>query len=174
MDFDSYYLLALRYLNVRFRSEKEIRDYLKKKILRQIPYSSRTGQAQDDKRKSDAEQMIDLIIYKLKQQKFLNDEEFAKMWVRSSTSYKPKGKYRISLELHQKGISQEIIDKVLVDPEVRLKSDVDLAVETLEKKKKRYEGMQRQELFTKAGQMLARKGFDLDTIKAAIDVVFGK
>lgn len=165
MDFDSYYLLALRYLNIRFRSEKEMRDYLKKKILRQ---------AQDDKRTTDAEQTIDFVIHKLKQQKFLNDEEFAKMWVRSSTSYKPKGKYRITLELRQKGVSQEIIDKILVDPEVRLKSELDLAVETLEKKKKKYSGMSRQELFTKAGQMLARKGFDLDTIKAAIDDVFGK
>lgn len=174
MDFDSYYLLALRYLNIRFRSEKEIRDYLKRKLSRHSGKQSASRIDSGQARMTDEEGLINLIIHKLKQQKFLNDEEFAKMWVRSSTSYKPKGKYRISLELHQKGISQEIIDKVLTDSEVRLKSDIDLAIETLEKKKKRYIGMARQELFAKAGQMLARKGFDLDTIKAAIDVVFGK
>lgn len=166
MDFDTYYLLILRYLTIRFRSEKEIRDYLKKKMAKPKSGASFTQEQID--------QSIDLIVHKLKQQRFINDEEFAKMWVRSSTSYKPKGKFRIQQELRLKGISQDIIDRVLNDSEVRLKSERELAIETLEKKKKRYKGMDRQELFQKAGQMLARKGYSLDTIKAAIDSVFGK
>lgn len=167
-EFDTYYLLALRYLNIRFRSEKEIRDYLRKKILKRV---------QDDAVTIEAEQLIDLIVHKLKQQKFLNDEEFAKMWIRSRTEFKPKGWRLIKLELKQKGISDEIIK----NQELRIKNEgeekrdeLSLAKEILEKKRKKFEPMERQERFTKAGSLLARRGFDLDVIKKAIEEVFEK
>ena len=54
------------------------------------------------------------------------------------------------------------------------RDDKELAIRLLEKNKRKYEGMGRQERFNKAGSMLARRGFDLDSIKRAIDVVFGK
>lgn len=159
MDFDSLYLRTLHYLEYRPRSEKEIRDYLTKK-LSQLSHADLS--------------VIDLIIHKLKQQKFLDDREFARMWVRSRTSYKPKGEYVIRLELKQKGIKEDIIDEVLENPEIRVDSDLDLAIQLLEKKKKKYQDMQYQERFQKAGSMLARRGYDLDTIRKAIDRVFGK
>jgi regulatory protein len=171
-DFDIYYLLALRYLNIRFRSEKEIRDYLRKKLFKK---------GQDEKIKEDIEQLIDLIIHKLKQQKFLNDEEFAKMWIRSRTDFKPKGERLIRLELRQKGINKEIIDKAFqafdvaqLDNNEEKRDELSLAKAILEKKRKKFEPMERQERFNKAGNLLARRGFDLDEIKAAIDAVFGK
>ena len=54
MDLDSLYLRVLKFLNFRPRSEKEIRDYLKKKIEK-FPDSDSS--------------VIDLIVHKLKQQK---------------------------------------------------------------------------------------------------------
>lgn len=172
MEFDTYYLLALRYLNIRSRSEKEIRDYLKKKTQKYI---------KDDISKNQAEQMIDLIVHKLKQQKFLNDEEFAKMWIRSRTEFKPKGQRLIRLELQQKGVSKEIIDKAFevfdaeqAENKEGKRDELQLAKDILEKKRKKFEPMEKQERFNKAGSLLARRGFDLDTIKTAIDEVFGK
>lgn len=166
MDFDSLYLRVLKFLNFRPRSEKEIRDYLKEK-LRKLPEIDSS--------------LIDLIIYKLKQQKFLNDQEFAKMWIRSRTEYKPKGERLIRMELIQKGIGKDMIDAAFAAYDVSQKgslnserSEVDMAVGLLEKRKKKYEGMDKMERFNKAGSMLARRGFDLDDIKAAIDRVFGK
>lgn len=166
MDFDSLYLRVLKYLNFRPRSEKEIRDYLKKQL--------KESQGSD-------ESIVDLIVHKLKQQRFLNDKEFARMWIRSRTEFKPKGERLIRLELQQKGIGKDIIDKALVsfdeDQDLHseaVRDDKVLAKELLEKKRKKYEGMGRQERFNKAGSMLARRGFDLDDIKWAIDQVFGK
>ncbi len=161
---DSLYLATLKYLGYRPRSEKEIRDYLRKKLAKiNDPYVEQN-----------IETIIQMIVVKLKKQRFLNDEEFARMWVRSRTEFKPKGRRLIQLELKQKGISAEIIEKVLYQPEEALVSDLDNAIELLEKKKKKYEGMERQERFMKSGNMLARRGFDLDTIRRAIDVVFEK
>lgn len=150
MDFDAYYLKALKYLQYRPRSEKEIRDYLRKKKVN--------------------EQHVVLIIEKLKQQKFLNDEEFAKMWIRSRTEFKPKGWRLIKLELQQKGISEEIMKNLGEETRDELR----LAKEILEKKRKKFEPMNRQERFNKAGSLLARRGFDLDKIRKAIEEVFGK
>lgn len=172
MDFDTFYLLALRYLNIRFRSEKEIRDYLRKKLAKRI---------KDDKEKDETAQLIDLIIHKLKQQKFLNDEEFAIMWIRSRTAFKPKGQRLIRLELQQKGVSKEIIDKafqafnsIQKEEKGEERDELSLAKDILDKKRKKFEPMDKQERFNKAGSLLARRGFDLDIIKAAIDEIFGK
>jgi len=153
MDFDKYYLKALKYLNIRPRSEKEILDYLQKNKADKL--------------------VIQLVINKLKEQKFLNDEEFAKMWVRSRTEFKPKGKYVLQLELKQKGITQEIIESVLFE-NAKEHPELDLAADVLKRKQKKYQNMDRQERFNKAGQMLARRGFGLDVIKSAIDQVFKK
>src|SRR5690348_9673780 len=113
---DALYLRVLKFLNFRPRSEKEVKDYLQKKIKKFPNIDS---------------SVIDVIIHKLKQQKFLNDEEFAKMWVRSRTDYKPKGKYLVRLELIKKGISKDIIDQVLESKQERAKSEEDLAIEVL-------------------------------------------
>lgn len=156
---DALYLRVLKFLNFRPRSEKEVKDYLQKKIKKFPNIDS---------------SVIDVIIHKLKQQKFLNDEEFAKMWVRSRTDYKPKGKYLVRLELIKKGIAKDIIDQILESKQERAKSEEDLAAEVLKLKKRKYEAMEAKERFNKAGSMLARRGFSLDTIKAAIDEVFGK
>lgn len=182
MEFDTYYLLALRYLNIRFRSEKEIRDYLKKKLSRHSGKQSASRIDSGQARMTDeVMQLIDLVVHKLKQQKFLNDEEFAKMWIRSRTEFKPKGKRLIRLELQQKGVSKEIIDKAFEAFEAARaennegkRDELSLAKEILEKKRKKFEPMERQERFNKAGSLLARRGFDLDVIKKAIEEVFGK
>lgn len=166
MDFDALYLRSLKFLGFRPRSEKEMRDYLKKKI---------------QKFQNADSSVIDLIIHKLKQQKFLNDTEFARMWIRSRTEFKPKGKRLIYLELQQKGISKDLIEDAFagynIDQETilgNIRDEKALAQEVLERKRKKYEGMDFRERFNKAGSMLARRGFSLDVIKAAIDSVFGK
>src|SRR5260221_11416956 len=159
---DTLYLLALKYLNYRQRSEKEIKDYLQKKLTKR-----------HSELDSDSQNIIFLVIARLKKQKFLNDEEFAKMWIRSRKSFRPKGERLIRLELKQKGITKEIIDSVFENNEDQ-KSDLELAKELLEKKRKKFEPLGRQERFNKAGAFLARRGFDLDVIKKVIDQIFEK
>jgi SOS response regulatory protein OraA/RecX len=103
------------------------------------------------------------------------------MWVRSRTQFKPKGERLIRFELQEKGIHREIIDAVFQSIALDLTGDTGmtrnelaLAIEILEKKKKKFSPMERQERFHKAGGLLVRKGFSLSTIKKAIEEVFGK
>ena len=83
---------TLRFLSFRPRSEKEIADFLKKKQV-----DSHNAQK---------------IIDKLKEHKFLNDEEFASWWMEQRTMIKPRAIRVIKMELKQKGISKEIIEKI--------------------------------------------------------------
>ncbi len=166
MDFDALFLRVLKFLSFRPRSEKEVRDYLKRKIQKFPDVDS---------------SLIDLIVHKLKQEKFLNDREFTKMWIRSRTEFKPKGERLIRLELQQKGIQKDLIDEAFQEYDTdqkailgEVRDESALAISLLEMKRKKYESMDRQERFNKAGSMLARRGFGLDSIKVAIDRVFGK
>ena len=74
-----------RYIGIRPRSEKEIRDHFK-----------------DEK-----------IVKKAKSLNLINDLDFAKWWVEQRQTFRPKGKILLKLELKQKGISDEIINEVL-------------------------------------------------------------
>lgn len=154
--FEKYYALSLKFLSYRQRSEKEIRDYLMRKKV--------------------AEETVDQIIAKLKEQRFLNDEEFARMWIESRNRSKPRSKRLLTLELKQKGISDEIIESQLgqvfdgqAGQKLGGKDDVFLAKKVIMRKVNKYKNLPKQEIYKKLGGMLARRGFDWETIKEAID-----
>lgn len=147
--FEKYYTLALRYLQIRPRSEKEIVDYLRKKKI--------------------TEAIILRVIAKLKEQKFLNDELFAKMWIESRNRSKPRSMWLLSRELQQKGVAKIIIDQVLETQGEQ--TDLALAKEAIERRIGKYKTLPRQEIYQKVGGFLARRGFNWETSKHAIDEV---
>ncbi len=152
---EHWFTLALKYLSRRPRSIAEVRTYLQKK---QIPSSS-----------------IDEIIASLLEKCFLNDEDFTKWWIDQRTRFKPKGKLLIVVELRQKGISKEIIDRVYEagDEEVTI-SDLQKAVELLTRKKEKFSSLSPQDRYQKVGGYLARRGFSMEVISKSIDEVFKK
>ena len=97
--FEKYYALSLRYLTRRPRSEKELQDYLKKK-------------------KASPEVSLK-ITQKLKEQRFLNDEEFTRWWVDQRLRFKPRSVFLIKRELLQKGVSKTIIESGIMNHESR-------------------------------------------------------
>lgn len=147
MDFEGFYNKALRFLSFRPRSEKEVRDNLRKKKV--------------------AESIIELIISKLKEQKFLDDKEFSKWWIEQRSLLNLKPKRIIRMELRQKGIDNEVIDELLnkVDDVI---DDLTKAKRIVEKKLNKYKDFEGFEKRTRLGRFLASKGFDYDTIKEAL------
>ena len=145
--FEKYYNNSLRFLSFRPRSEKEIRDNLKKK--KALPL------------------VIEKIINKLKDKNFLNDEEFTKWWVEQRTKFQPKSLRVIKIELKQKGISQDLIGSII-------QNDLERAKELVRKKLPRYQNLDKNKLYQKLGGFLARRGFDYETIKESIDGLLKK
>jgi regulatory protein len=89
---EKYFNLAYRYLSIRSRSVREMKDYLA--------------------RRNASEEIIEKVIDSLQEKKFLNDEEFARTFVVNRSRLKPKGKILLKIELRQKGIADEIIAAV--------------------------------------------------------------
>lgn len=152
-DFEKFYNKALEFLSYRQRSEKEVRDKLKTKDV--------------------APEIIDRIIAKLKEKKFINDEEFARMFSENRLRFKPRSSRLIKLELKQKGIDPETIDKIINDEGLMI-NDLESAKKLVEKRIERIRDLPKQEIYEKLGRYLASKGFNWDTIKKAIDETLEK
>jgi regulatory protein len=147
--FENYRNLAYRYLTIRNRSEKEVRDYLA--------------------RKKAAPEIIEKIITSLIEKKFLNDEAFARSWVLNRARLKPKGKALLKIELRQKGITDEIIQAVLQETAEEIPDEIEQAKRLVSKKLQQLTGRPRQEIYQKAGGFLSRRGYNWETVKKAID-----
>lgn len=152
--FEGFYNKALKFLSYRPRSEKEVKDNLKKKKA--------------------SDSTIDLIIKKLKEQKFLNDSEFTRWWIEQRTLVKPMGKRLIKIELTKKGIEKELIDEVLNNLEEVVHDELAMARDLVERRIKKYKGLDRQKIYQRLGGFLSRRGFDYDTIKKVIDDILKK
>ena len=87
------YYLAVKYINRRLRSEKEIREYLHKYV-------------NDDK-------LIDRIVNKLYKNNLLNDELFTRAFVLDAINLGNDGRKRIEKKLYDHGIKREYIENEL-------------------------------------------------------------
>lgn len=143
--------LSLRFLSYRPRSEKEVRDYLIKKIS--TKEGIKFSQASDSP-------LIGEVITKLKRYKYLDDSEFAKWFSTSQTRSRPKSQRIIRFNLLKKGITKDIIDTTLKDSP----KDSDSARRAVEKKLARWQKLPPQDFKKKLYQYLASRGFDFETI----------
>lgn len=147
-------------LSRRMRSEKEIRDY-----LRRLNYK-----LQITKKEQLSGLVIDATVDKLKQKGLINDKEFAKAWVEARG--KKKSIRAIQAELFKKGISKEIInDKLLI---INEGDEEQIARKLLEKRIDRWKNLSDLEKKKKAYEYLARRGFDYEIIKHIVDKYFEK
>lgn len=145
-----------RLFNVRARSEKEIRDY-----LRNLSFK-RKLQGDEEISELTVEQLID----RLKKKGLLNDELFAEAWVDARRRSKKKGVKVLQSELMQKGIDREVVEKVLAENQV---DEEKLAKEALEKKLKIWDNLPPLEFKKKASDFLLRRGFAYEIVKGVVD-----
>lgn len=143
--YERYFNLSLRFISYRPRSEEEVYDYLKKKT---------------NKAKNLNEKIIAQIMNRLIELGFIDDLEFAKFWITN----RKKGLRFLKIELSQKGISKEIIEKALYGFDI-LEKENSLILKLIEKKKKTLAGLEKRKAYEKMIAFLLRKGFDYDNIK---------
>lgn len=126
--------IALHFLKFRPRSVFEIREKLRSKKCE--------------------EGEIDKVVAVLKRNQLLDDENFAKMWVRDRNRFKPSGSYLLKMELKKLGLSETNIENALAEQD-----EEELARQALESKH-RY----READFAKQAAFLQRRGFATNII----------
>ena len=130
---------AYLFLSYRARSEKEIRQNLSK---HEIP-----------------EVVIEETLERLRRGGFANDEQFASAWVENRSTFRPRGRRALTMELRQKGINDSIIESVLADIDEEA-----LAYEAGLKKARKLRVQEWSVFRKKTSGFLARRGFSYSVI----------
>jgi len=140
------YDLAVRFLGNRPRSVGEIVRHL------------------HGKRIDDA--AIDAAVDKLRAQRYVDDDAFARYWVEQRERFKPRGDRALRSELIQKGVSRDVIDTVL--GERAPDADVTQAKRALSRPLARWATLPVPERKRKIHAYLAARGFGYDTIEEVL------
>ena len=135
---------ALRFINYRPRSEAE----LERKLV---------DQGFDVT-------VIASVIQHLKDDELIGDEQFSLMWIENRSTFRPRSHRILTLELRQKGVSDEIIEKTLQDAE----GDDVLASRVGAGNLRRYSGLDWFEFRRKMSAYLGRRGFSYEIIKPVV------
>ena len=143
------YQQAMPFLSYRARSESEIRRNLRK---HEIP-----------------EVVIDETLERLRQDGLANDTEFASAWVENRTTFRPRSRRMMTMELRQKGLDDEAIRSAMenVDDEAS-------AYEAAQKRAARFKGMEWNDFRKKLSEFLARRGFSYSVIAPVVKRIWNE
>lgn len=140
----------LRFAMVRPRSEKEIKDYFRRKEVHESLYKE--------------------LLEKLKYFELLDDVKFAKWWVEQRAEFKSKSIRVIKQELLQKGIDRNIIEDILGETKI---DEEKMAKDLLQKKAYKWKNLEPREAKQKMSQYLVGKGFGWSIIEKIIEELHG-
>jgi len=140
------YDVAVRYLASRPKSVSEIARHL---------HGKRFDVA-------DIERAID----RLRAQRYVDDDAFARYWVEQRERFKPRGDRALKSELLGKGVAREVIEVVL--GERAPDADVEQAKRALSRPMTRWATLAPAERKRKIHTYLAARGFDYGTIEEVI------
>ena len=141
---------AYNYLSYRARSIKEVRDKLVQKEF--------------------AEEIVEQVVADLQRQKLLDDREFARRFVEARLG-RANGSRKLAMELRRKGVESEIVDETVAEFADTLDSE-ERAIALLGKQAWRYRGLERDKAKRRMLGFLARRGYDAQMARSAVDKVW--
>ena len=140
---------ALHFLSNRPRSEWEVRQNLQK-----AGYEAAA---------------IERVLERLRGVGLVDDVAFARYWLDNRAQFRPKGALALRQELRRKGVAREVIDAVLTESE---HADDAAALHAALAQADRYRRLPRPEFAQKLGAYLARRGFDYETVREAVNAAW--
>lgn len=136
---------ALHFLSFRVRSVAEVSRNLAEKGF--------------------SEAVIDQTVARLQQNGLLNDASFAQTWVENRSTFRPRGRRVLALELRRKGVTDEVIEGALGDTT----GEEDLAYQAAQRQARRLAGLDRKTFRIRLAGFLGRRGFSYETIAPVVD-----
>jgi regulatory protein len=145
------YQKALHTISYRQRSEAEVKEKLKTK-------------GYDDG-------IVERVIERLRINGMVGDAAFARDWIENRTAFRPRSKKHLSLELRQKGISEDIIQDAIEVSEV---DEDGLALQLARNYGRRLGALDWQKFRLRLGAYLGRRGFSYDTVSTIVRQVWNE
>jgi regulatory protein len=140
---------AMLFLSYRARSESEIRKNLRK---HEIP-----------------EAVIEQTLERLRQDGLANDNQFASAWVENRSTFRPRSRRMMAMELKQKGLDDEAIRSA-----VESVDDEAAAYEAAQKKAARFKSLEWNDFRRKLSEFLARRGFSYSVISPIVTRIWNE
>jgi regulatory protein len=141
---------AARYLGRRARSRKEVSDYLLGKEFDEV--------------------VVAETIAWMERYGYLDDTQFAKLWVENRMKFRPRGKAMLRWELQQKGVARAEIDVAFEDELGDGETEVEAAVLLVRKKIGRKSIEFTYEEQAKLAQFLMRRGFSSSIARESLRI----
>ena len=107
------YQRTLEWVLIRPRSERETRDYLRKKLKSSSSEGSSQGACPSLTSSEESFKLLNDIISRLQSKGYLDDTKFAEYYVENRFVKKGISQKRLRMELIKKGIAKDIIDTVI-------------------------------------------------------------
>lgn len=109
---------------------------------------------------------MEMVIKRLKELKYIDDETFAKDFINTRSELSPRGKKMLSWELRLKGIKKESVEKTLDAANI---NEEELIMKLLERKKKAWNSLSGDKRRKKIISLLGSRGFNPQTIYKIIE-----
>jgi len=150
--FARYYNMTLRYLARSIKTEQDVRRYLRRK---KVPVD-----------------FIEEIISRLKDYKYIDDEEYARIFA-ESRKRACMGSFAVKYGLKKKGIddslAEDMVSKIFEDFD-----ENSVARELALKKAEKMDGLKPAKMLSRLTSFLRRRGFSEETIFYAVEPILEK
>ena len=138
---------AVKYMGANLKSCQQIREYLKKK-----EYSK---------------EIIDYVIDKMREYKYLDDDAYARAYIATYSS--KYGRLKLIQALKGKGITEATIDNVFAEDELKMQDSIDKVAQKYLKNKEL-----NQDTYIKLNRFLYSRGYDFEQINSYINSLKNK
>lgn len=135
--------LVWKFLTYRSRSEKELKDYLRKKRF--------------------SDDTIRTVIKRVKEMGYVNDTKFARDWANYRKN-QGKGSELIKMELRSKGIENDVISEIVSSSYKSREEELKQIEEIAVRKMKKMGDIPPEKLYNRLIGFLTRRGFPVDKI----------
>jgi len=152
---------SFRFISYRPRSEKEICDFLQKKL--------KTW-------KIAGRQTFGKVMDRLRELGYVDDTKFVQWWIEQRSNFRQKGKCLLIQELRQKGVPQTVIEEVWEAQNTNLEpyNELEAAKRAVVKKLAIWRHLPPLERKKKLYGFLGRRGFSASIIHRVIDELVEK
>ncbi len=135
---------ALRLLAVHPRSEKDLRQRLRRRGWQPAA--------------------VDAAVGRMRELRYLDDAAFARFWVDARQAATPRSRRFLQFELGRQGVDREIVEDVTEDL-----SDVDAAYEAAQRRLRGLRGLDRDAFQRRLGSFLSGRGFGYGVARQVLD-----
>lgn len=142
---------GLRFLAYRPRSEREVRDRLR--------------------RRGFADGAIEEAVERLRGWHYLDDAEFARFWVENRNEHQPRGRRLLKSELRAKGVDPELASEVI---EEEASEELPAALALARKRASSLHALDALTRRRRLASYLQRRGYGWDVVRPVLDAVLGE